>query len=113
MVLGRTLTRKTLRTCSAPLAKCRVLRSRKSPKGCTKTGRFQSDEFEARLLCFGSARSEDLLEDALQFTWEDLFGFIFDRYQAFWRAKRHHQQWPSIGHFLWIQKKRFPERGTY
>lgn len=66
-----------------------------------QNGRFQSDGLDARLLCFGATRSENLSEGILQFTWEEVFGFIFDRYQTFWRSKRQNQQWPPVGRYLW------------
>ncbi|MBZ5608952.1 MAG: hypothetical protein LAP38_11885 [Acidobacteriia bacterium] len=74
-------------------------------KAFYENGRFQADDLDARLLCFGADRSRDLSEGVLQFTWEEIFGFIFDRYQAFWRAKRQNQQWPQIGRFLWDRSK--------
>lgn len=81
-------------------------------KGLYETGRFQVDDFEARLLCFGSETSQNLTEGVLQFTWEEVFGFVFDRYQAFWRMKRQNQQWPSVGRFLW-ERAKHQERGHY
>jgi hypothetical protein len=66
-----------------------------------QTGYFQSDHFEAKLLCFGATRSGDLPDGVLQFTWDQVFGFIHDRYKAFWRVKCQNQQWPPIGRFLW------------
>jgi len=81
-------------------------------KAIYDNGRFQADSLDARLVCFGSDRSRDLREGVLQFTWDEVFGFIFDRYQAFWRAKRQNQQWPAIGRFLWDRSKH-QERETY
>jgi hypothetical protein len=77
-----------------------------------KDGHFQSAEIEARLLCFGARRSTDLPAGALQFTWEQVFGFIYDRYQTFWRVKRQNRQWPPIGRFLW-DECRNQERDAY
>jgi hypothetical protein len=77
-----------------------------------QNGRFQSEDLEARLLCFGSTLSQQLSDGVLQFTWEVVFGFIFDRYQGFWRAKRQNQQWPPIGRFLWDNSKH-QEREPY
>ncbi|MGA2772967.1 MAG: hypothetical protein ABSG26_19330 [Bryobacteraceae bacterium] len=66
-----------------------------------QNGRFESADFEARLLCFGARKSSGLPTGSLQFTWHDVFGFVYDRYQTFWRAKRQNQQWPPVGRFLW------------
>jgi len=66
-----------------------------------ENGRFESAELEARLLCFGARSSSELPTGTLQFTWPEVFGFVFDRYQTFWRVKRQNQQWPPIGRLLW------------
>jgi hypothetical protein len=81
-------------------------------KALYENGRFVGDDLEAGLLCFGSDRSRELSEDVLQFTWEEVFGFVFDRYQTFWRAKCQNQQWPPIGRFLW-ERSKHAERGLY
>ncbi len=81
-------------------------------KALYQDGRFRADDLDARLLCFGSAHSQDLSAGVLQFTWNEVFGFVFDRYQAFWRAKRQNQQWPPIGRFLWDRSKH-QEREAY
>ncbi len=81
-------------------------------KGLYEKGRCQVEDLDARLLCFGSVRSQNLSEGVLQFTWEEVFGFVFDRYQAFWRMKRQNQQWPPIGRFLWDRSKH-QERGNH
>jgi|ERR1035437_9225841 hypothetical protein len=70
-----------------------------------ENGRFQSERFEARLLCFGSSTS-NLPVGVLQFTWEQVFGFIHDRYRTFWQPKKQNQQWPAIGQFLWKECKK-------
>lgn len=64
-------------------------------------GRYESGEIEARLLCFGARRSDNLPVSTIQFTWDEIFGFVYDRYQAFWRLKRENQQWPPVGRLLW------------
>ncbi len=64
-------------------------------------GRFESAELEVRLLCFGRRPSKKLPAVALQLTWDQVFGFVYDRYQTFWRVKRQNQQWPPIGRLLW------------
>ena len=66
-----------------------------------QNGRFESTELEARLVCFGVCLSTDLPTGALQFIWDEVFGFVYDRHQTFWRVKRQNQQWPPIGRFLW------------
>jgi hypothetical protein len=66
-----------------------------------QSGRFESSEFEARLLCFGASTSDRLPTGALQFTWAEVLRFIHGRYQTFWNVKRQHQQWPPVGQFLW------------
>lgn len=76
------------------------------------SGRFQADGLDARLVCFGSDHSQELAAGILQFTWDEVFGFVFDRYQTFWRAKRQNHQWPSVGRFLWDRSKH-QERETY
>lgn len=77
-----------------------------------RNGRFQSADLEARLLCFGRRASGKLPTDALQFTWDEVFGFVYDRYQTFWRVKRQNQQWPPIGRLLW-DRCRDQERDAY
>jgi hypothetical protein len=66
----------------------------------------------ARLLCFGERTSNALPEGVIQFTWDEVFGFVHDRYQAFWKAKRVNQQWPAIGRILW-DRSRDKEREPY
>lgn len=66
-----------------------------------QNGRFESEAFEARLLCFGARSSSKLPTATLQFEWNDVFGFVHDRYQRFWRVKRENQQWPPVGRLLW------------
>jgi hypothetical protein len=66
-----------------------------------RSGRFESPEFEARLLCFGARTSDLVPAGALQLTWDRVFRFIYGRYQTYWNAKRQHQQWPRVGQFLW------------
>jgi hypothetical protein len=68
-------------------------------------GCFESTDFEIRLVCFGARLSTELPTGALQFLWSDVFGFVYDRYQEFWRVKRDNQQWPPIGGFLWDKCK--------
>ena len=80
-------------------------------EGLYQSGRFQSGRFEARLLCFG-ASTTNLPGGVLQFTWDQVFGFIHDRYKAFWRLKKQNQQWPPIGRFLWNECKE-RERDAY
>jgi hypothetical protein len=77
-----------------------------------QSGRFQSEQFEARLTCFGASPSANLPEGVLQFTWNEVFGFVHDRYKTFWRLKRQNQQWPPIGRFMWDQC-RDQERENY
>jgi hypothetical protein len=66
-----------------------------------ENGRFLSEQFEARLVCFGAFPATNLAEDILQFTWAEVFSFIHDRFTTFWRAKKQNQQWPPIGRYLW------------
>lgn len=76
-----------------------------------QSGRFESELFEARLLCFG-ASTANLPSGVLQFTWGEVFGFIHDRYRTFWQQKKQNQQWPPVGRFLWSEcRKR--ERDDY
>jgi hypothetical protein len=74
-------------------------------EGLYENGRYQSGELDATLICFGATRSQNLPQGILQFTWEEIFGFTFDRYESFRRAKCQNQQWPSVGRFLWDQSK--------
>jgi hypothetical protein len=78
-----------------------------------QNGRFQSEQFEARLLCFGASSDPNLSGGVLQFTWDQVFGFIYDRYKTFWRVKRQNQQWPPIGRFLWNECKKENDRDAY
>jgi hypothetical protein len=77
-----------------------------------RDGRYQSEDLAARLLCFGASTSPHLKEHVLQFTWDQVFGFVYDRYQVFWRVKRQNQQWPPIGRFLW-DRCRDQQRSAY
>ena len=75
-------------------------------------GRYESGEIEARLACFGARRSDNLPASTIQFTWDEIFEFLYDRYQAFWKAKRENQQWPPVGRLLW-DMCRDQQRDTY
>ncbi len=75
-------------------------------------GCYESAEIEARLLCFGARTSNNLTTGVVQFTWDEIFGFVYDRYQSFWRAKRENQQWPPVGRLLW-DKCRDQQRDAY
>jgi hypothetical protein len=77
-----------------------------------ESGWYNSKPIQVRLLCFGARTSGTLPEGVLQFTWDDVFRFIYDRYQTFWRAKRQNQQWPPIGRLLW-DRSRDKEREQY
>lgn len=75
-------------------------------------GHYVGDDFEATLLCFGSRASSNLRSEVLQFTWSEVFGFVYDRYQEFWQRKKLNQQWPPIGRLLW-DKHRERDRDAY
>lgn len=78
-----------------------------------QSGVFESDNLVASLLCFGAATSEALPEGVVQFTWDRVFGFIYDRYRAFWSAKCQNRQWPPTGRFLWRACSECHERDAY
>jgi hypothetical protein len=71
-----------------------------------RTGHFESGHFAATLICFGTRVSSRLPESVNQITWAEVFGFVYDRYQEFWRAKLQHQQWPPVGRLLWDRSVR-------
>lgn len=46
-------------------------------------GRYESADVEARLLCFGACSSDALPTETLQFTWKEVFEFVYKRFQTF------------------------------
>jgi hypothetical protein len=59
---------------------------------------------EARVLAFGTRRSQIKAQE--QYLWEDVLGFVHDRYTAFRASKKQHQQWPEVGSWLWRESER-------
>jgi hypothetical protein len=68
------------------------------------TGRYVSDVLELGLISIGATPNPELgahLPNVMQIVWDEVLGFIFDRFTAFERTKREHPQWDLDGHLLW------------
>ena len=68
------------------------------------TGCYVSDKMELALISIGKKQNPELsarLPNVMQIVWNEITGFIFDRFDAFERNKRGHPQWDLDGHLLW------------
>jgi hypothetical protein len=69
-----------------------------------KEGYYQNDNFRVRIIAIGSRKNSKLKEDlpeVVQITWDEILGFIYDRFNEYRDPKKHHPQWDWIGKFLY------------
>ena len=65
---------------------------------------YQDDNFRVRIIAIGSRKNSDLEKDlpkVVQITWDEILGFIYDRFNKYQDPKAHHPQWDWIGKFLY------------
>ncbi len=56
------------------------------------------------LICFGKEKNEELKINKpaiTQISWDDVLGFIYDRFKKYTIRKSSHKQWDDTGHKLW------------
>lgn len=66
-------------------------------------GVWEDEAYFLSLACVGETKSrqvESKYPDVPQITWDDILGFVFDRFKDYKRQKSHHQQWPTVGKIL-------------
>jgi len=73
-------------------------------------GYYQDDNFRVRIFAIGSRKNSDLEKDlpkVVQITWDEILGFIHDRFKKYQDLKADHPQWDRIGNFLYETSKSF------
>jgi hypothetical protein len=67
-------------------------------------GYYHDDNFRVRIIAIGSRKNSNLEKDlpkVVQITWDEILGFIYDRFNEYRDPKAHHPQWDWIGKFLY------------
>jgi hypothetical protein len=64
-------------------------------------GDYQNDNFRVRIFAIGSRKNSNLLPNVVQITWDEILGFIHDRFKKYQDIKADHSQWDWIGKFLY------------
>jgi len=64
-------------------------------------GSYQNDNFRVRIFAIGSRKNSKLKKEVVQITWDEILGFIYDRFNEYRDPKKHHPQWDWIGKFLY------------
>jgi len=67
-------------------------------------GYYQDDNFRVRIFAIGSRKNSNLekkFPEVVQITWDEIVGFIYDRFNKYKDPKAHHPQWDWIGEFLY------------
>jgi hypothetical protein len=75
---------------------------------------FYADElFCVRLFAIGREKNSGLNEKVVQLTWEEISGFIYERFNKYRKEKAHHPQWDYTGKYLYklsnTEKEKFIE----
>jgi hypothetical protein len=65
-------------------------------KGC-----YQDDNFRVCIIAIGSRKNSNLENKAVQITWDEILGFIYDRFKKYQDLKADHPQWDRIGNYLY------------
>jgi hypothetical protein len=68
------------------------------------TGRYRGDQSEARLYALGDEVDPALSRrrpGVYQLTWDEILGFVHDRFTAYRSVKADHQQWGFVGRRLY------------
>ena len=68
-------------------------------------GYYQNDNFRVRIFAIGSRKNSKLKEEVVQITWDEILGFLYDRFNEYRDPKKHHPQWDWIGKFLYKTSK--------
>jgi hypothetical protein len=64
-------------------------------------GYYHDDNFRVRIFAIGSRKNSNLLPNVVQITWDEILGFIYDRFKKYQDIKADHSQWDWIGKFLY------------
>jgi hypothetical protein len=67
-------------------------------------GYYHDDNFRVRIFAIGSRKNSSLerdLPNVVQITWDEILGFIYDRFNEYRDPKKDHSQWDWIGKFLY------------
>jgi hypothetical protein len=79
-------------------------------------GYYQDDNFRVRIIAIGSRKNSDLekkFSKVVQITWDEILGFIYDRFNKYQDPKAHHSQWDWIGKFLYKTSTRLLDKGEF
>jgi len=71
-------------------------------------GYYQNHNFRVRIFAIGSRINSNLEKDlpkVVQITWDEILGFIYDRFKKYQNIKADHSQWDWIGKFLYKTSK--------
>ena len=67
-------------------------------------GYYHDANFRVRIFAIGSRKNSSLerdLPNVVQITWDEILGFIYDRFNEYRDPKKDHPQWDWIGKFLY------------
>ncbi len=68
------------------------------------------------LICFGSEENKELKINKpaiTQILWDDVLGFIYDRFRKYPMRKAAHMQWDLTGHRLWESSHMYTDRDAF
>jgi hypothetical protein len=68
------------------------------------------------LICFGKKEDKDLKINKpaiTQILWDDVLGFIYDRFRKYPMRKAAHMQWDLTGHRLWESSHMYTDRDAF
>ncbi len=82
-----------------------------------ENGQYQLPSIEIGLIAIGKKKNPDLTErmpSVPQLFWDDIKGFIFDRFAKYQKIKRERPQWDMDGHLLWkIFEENSPDKSAF
>ena len=67
---------------------------------------YRDEEFRVRLFAIGNAKSAKLHSSVVQMTWNDILGFIYQRFSIYQRVKADHSHWDDAGKYLYRKFER-------
>lgn len=62
---------------------------------------YHDGQFRTRLMAIGSTTNPDLIDAAVQLTWNEILSFIYERISTYRRHKAQHEQWDPCGKWLY------------
>jgi hypothetical protein len=76
-------------------------------------GYYQKDNFSVRIFAIGSTKKNSKFPKVVQITWDEILGFIYDRFKKYQDLKANHPQWDQIGKDLYEKSTSFRNKDEF